>query len=235
MMIALIGVPMWLLEVGIGQMFQTGGITAWAEASPMLKGIGYGTISVAFILNCYYMVVIAWTFYYFINSIGTTLPWMTCNNAWNTNNCWSTSNSIYSNESSIDHNSAIEFWKQKVLHMSNGIDDPAGLQSELAIVLLMTWIICYFCIWKGVRTISPMLNVTSILPYGILAILLVRGAFLPGSFDGLKYYLTPNLSKLFSYGIWMDAATQVFFSFGLGLGAMTTIGSYNNKGSNLYW
>lgn len=37
---------------------------------------------------------------------------------------------------------------------------------------------------------------TSLFPYALLAVLLVRGLTLPGAMEGLKYYATPNLSKL---------------------------------------
>lgn len=37
---------------------------------------------------------------------------------------------------------------------------------------------------------------TSLFPYALLAVLLVRGLTLPGAMEGLRYYATPNLSKL---------------------------------------
>jgi len=43
------------------------------------------------------------------------------------------------------------FYRRKVLQRSSGIDDPGSVLGHLAITLLIAWIACYFCIWKGIR------------------------------------------------------------------------------------
>lgn len=64
---------------------------------------------------------------------------------------------------------------------------------------------------------------TALFPYALLVVLLVRGLTLPGAFEGLKYYATPNLSKL------GDPEVKA-----LGLGALVALGSYNKFNNNVY-
>ena len=75
---------------------------------------------------------------------------------------------------------------------------------------------------------------TAIFPYIMLSILLVRGVSLEGSSQGLIFFLWPNFSRLADAGVWLDAGTQIFYSYALALGAMTALGSYNKFKNNCY-
>ena len=70
--------------------------------------------------------------------------------------------------------------------------------------------------------------------YVVLFILGVRAIFLPGSLKGLEYYLTPNMSTLANPMVWMDAASQVYFSLGPGFGVLLAFSSYNKFHNNFY-
>jgi solute carrier family 6 GABA transporter-like protein 6/8/11/12/13 len=47
---------------------------------------------------------------------------------------------------------AIPFFRRKVLSLSSGVDHPGAIKWDLALCLLLAWIIVYFCIWKGIKS-----------------------------------------------------------------------------------
>lgn len=51
------------------------------------SGLGYASMVIVFFCNTYYIMVLAWGFYYLIKSFNSVLPWSTCDNPWNTPNC----------------------------------------------------------------------------------------------------------------------------------------------------
>ena len=67
-MMLLEGMPLLLLELGIGQRLRTGSLGVWNVIHPWLGGIGLGSAVVAILVGCYYQVIIAWCFYYLFNS-----------------------------------------------------------------------------------------------------------------------------------------------------------------------
>ncbi|KAM4570035.1 sodium- and chloride-dependent GABA transporter 2-like [Odontesthes bonariensis] len=256
------GIPVFFLETALGQYTSQGGVTAWRKICPMFEGVGIASQVIVIYMNIYYTVILAWVIFYLINSFKSPLPWSTCDNYWNSESChsrsgffanpdlfqresnWSFLNNITSNDDfenytyihdtmPTDRTAEGEFWSNRVLRMSDDMS-LGKVHWDLALCLLFAWVICYFCIWKGIKTTGKVVYFTATFPYLMLFILFIRGVTLPGAADGLIYYLRPDISKLGDPHVWCDAGTHVFFSYAVCQGVLTALGSYNNYNNNLY-
>ena len=68
----------------------------------------------------------------------------------------------------------------------------------------------------------------------VLAVLLGRALTLEGAVAGLMYYVTPDWDFLWRGTTWIDGATQIFFAYSVGSGALPALGSYNTFHHNCY-
>ncbi|KAJ8384408.1 hypothetical protein AAFF_G00205410 [Aldrovandia affinis] len=232
------GVPLFLLENAIGQYTRQGLITCWRKLCPLAEGIGYAGLVIQFYGCLYYIVILAWALFYLIFSFRAQLPWASCTNAWNTVNCVDlTTRNLTANWTQWTNTTtaaAVEFWERRVLAISGGIEEVGSVRWELALCLFAMWVTCYFCLWKGVKSTGRAVYVTAIFPYVMLFVLLVRGLTLPGARKGIVFYLYPDPTRLADPQVWMEAGSQIFFSYSVGAGTMTVLGSYNNYNNNCY-
>ena len=58
-MMCLEGMPLLLLELGIGQKLRTGSLGVWSIVHPYLGGIGLGSAVIGILVGCYYNVIIS--------------------------------------------------------------------------------------------------------------------------------------------------------------------------------
>nr|XP_021488323.1 sodium- and chloride-dependent betaine transporter [Meriones unguiculatus] len=236
------GIPVFFLEVALGQYSSQGSVTAWRKICPLLQGIGMASVVIESYLNIYYIIILAWALFYLFSSFTWELPWTTCTNSWNTEHCVDYLNRSAARAASHLENvtsPVMEFWERRVLGITSGIHDLGSLRWELALCLLLAWIICYFCIWKGVKSTGKVRC-----PGSLMLGLLLPPQPGPGKVQsGSPMDCQANLATFFLERsphsgapgrVWMDAGTQIFFSFAICQGCLTALGSYNKYHNNCY-
>uniref|UniRef100_A0A8C5WQ31 Transporter n=1 Tax=Laticauda laticaudata TaxID=8630 RepID=A0A8C5WQ31_LATLA len=231
------GMPLFYMELALGQYNREGAATVW-KICPLFKGVGYAVILIALYVGFYYNVIIAWSLYYLFASFSMgELPWVHCNNHWNTPNCTDpkANNSVFFNVSSkLKNTPAAEFYERRVLQISRGIHEIGQPRWQLVLCLLVVVIILFFSLWKGVKTSGKVVWITATLPYVVLSVLLIHGLTLPGAYEGIKAYLNIDFGRLREAQVWIDAATQIFYSLGAGFGVLIAFASYNEFHNNCY-
>jgi len=256
------GIPLFLMEMSIGQFSSSGVVKVW-RLSPLFQGIGYAMVCVSAILAPYYNLIIAWSLVYLFSSFTTTLPWASCNNFWNSPNCshlhqdmvnaaksnctndggdFKSGNCLFKISENITevheyYNITLEspgdeYFHRGVLDITEGLEVMGGLRWKLVLALFGAWLITFCVISKGIQSSGKVAYFTAVFPYLVLVILLIRGCTLEGYEIGLKFYLLPVWSKLKDPQVWGDAAVQVTFSLSCGFGGVLTLASYNKFKNN---
>ncbi|KAG1697898.1 Sodium- and chloride-dependent GABA transporter 2 [Nymphon striatum] len=77
-MLVFVGIPLYFLELALGQFCGKGAIETWSQSVPIFRGLGYATVINTAITAMYYMVLIAWTIFYIGASFQSVLPWSRC-------------------------------------------------------------------------------------------------------------------------------------------------------------
>ncbi|XP_392668.2 sodium- and chloride-dependent transporter XTRP3 isoform X2 [Apis mellifera] len=216
-MLILEGVPLFLIELGLGQRMRQGALGVWNTIHPWLGGIGIASCIVTFFVALYYNVIITWCFYYLFNSLEEPLPWAKCPEVDGkpVEECVKSSETAY-------------FWYRTTLDAAPSIEEgSSGLKWWIVLCLLLSWIVVFFIVMKGIQSSGKVVYFTSMFPYLVLTIFFIRGITLKGASAGLAHMYTPKIEKLLEPTVWLDAATQVFYSFGLAFGSLIAFGSYN--------
>jgi neurotransmitter:Na+ symporter, NSS family len=199
-----VGIPLLILEFALGQRIQKGAVDSLAAIKKKLSGIGWWALFTAFIITSYYVVVMAWSLIYLLVSYGTQ---------------WSKDPETY--------------FFSNVLQISEDIDSIGVIVPAVLIALAVNWILIYFSIWKGVKSVSKVVMITVPLPIILLIALLIRAFTLDGAMTGIAAYLTPNFNALLDSEVWIAAISQIFFSLSLAFGIMIAYSSYNKKDSDI--
>ncbi|XP_069760141.1 sodium-dependent neutral amino acid transporter B(0)AT2 isoform X3 [Narcine bancroftii] len=227
-LLLIIGIPLFFLELAVGQRIRRGSIGVWNYISPRLGGIGFSSCIVCFFVALYYNVIIGWSLFYFSKSFQHPLPWDQCpleKNGTQTfvvPECEKSSATTY-------------FWYREALDISDSISESGGLNWKMTICLFIAWFMVCLAMIKGIQSSGKVMYFSSLFPYVVLFCFLVRVLLLKGSFEGIRYMFTPKLEIMLDPQVWRGAATQVFFALGLGFGGVIAFSSYNKRNNNCHF
>ena len=258
----IIGIPVFLMELAMGQKMQLDSAQLWKQVHPALGGLGVAGVVATFVVGLYYNVIVAWALWYLFNSFSSPLPWSDerggAQHFWEVSTLHCRPNAALGlplqldsllpgggrsllpdgapppNASlgpSLDANATCS-WADVEFPQHPGLADTGGLVPPLVGCLLLAWFLIWICVCKGIESIGRIAWFTSLFPYVVLFILLVRGTTLPGASVGLRYYLVPDFSKLGDSKVWIAAASQIFYSTGIGWGTLIAFASYNDPSHN---
>lgn len=219
------GMPLLYLELAIGQKFQKGSIGVWNAIHPYLGGIGVASAAVSLLLAIYYNAIITWCFFYMFNSFQKNLPWEKCPTI-------VIDNITVPNEECDLAGPSSYYWYREALDISPGIDVTEGINVKIFGCFVFAWIVVYCCVCRGIKSSGKVVYFTATFPYIVLTAFLIRGITLKGATAGISYMFTPKISRLKDPLVWLDAAAQIFYSFGLAFGGLIAFASYNNPGNN---
>uniref|UniRef100_A0A1A8DK35 Transporter n=1 Tax=Nothobranchius kadleci TaxID=1051664 RepID=A0A1A8DK35_NOTKA len=227
-LLVLIGIPLFFLELAVGQRIRRGSIGVWNYISPRLGGIGFASCVVCFFVALYYNVIISWSLFYFSQSFQQPLPWHEC--------------PLVNNKTSTfvvpecEKSSATTFyWYRKALDISDSISEGGGLNWKMTLCLLAAWSMVCLAMIKGIQSSGKVMYFSSLFPYVVLICFLARALLLKGSVDGIRHMFTPKLEIMLEAKVWREAATQVFFALGLGFGGVIAFSSYNKRNNNCHF
>ncbi|XP_030241016.1 sodium- and chloride-dependent GABA transporter ine isoform X1 [Drosophila navojoa] len=227
-------IPLLFMELSVGQYTGRGPIGALGQLCPLFKGAGLASVVVSFLMSTYYSVIIGYSIYYFFTSFKTEMPWIDCNNRWNTPDCWVPQRKeLNTTAPDTSRTPSEEFFENKVLQISAGLEYPGMMRWELFACLVCAWLMVYFATWKSIKSSAKVRYFTATFPFVLIIILMFRAITLEGAAEGLRFFFRPNWSELKNANVWINAASQNFNSLGITFGSMISFASYNKYNNNI--
>lgn len=111
--------------------------------------------------------------------------------------------------------------------------NPHEMTLFMMIIVVAGFVVCSLGIQKGLERISTFMMSALLI---LIIVLAVHSITLPGSAEGLAFYLLPDFAKAAEIGIgnvMVAAMNQSFFTLSLGIAAMEIFGSFMSKDNTL--
>jgi len=206
--IIMVGIPLTVLEVGLGQFFQTGAIGVFGGLHPRLRGIGVCSLACSIIVSSYFAVFIAWVANALVSTWDDDAPWGT---------------------PGLTSDEAISYFHSNIVGMDTVTTrdlKPTRIVGKNIGYSAMIWIFVFMVTSLGLRNVGRIAIVTMVLPFVILFMFVGRAVTLEGAGAGVMAYIGEWDFSAISGEVWPVAITQVYFSNSLTIGLLTVYGSH---------
>ena len=174
----------------LGQVFKRGPVEVFEMIKKKFSGIGWASVVISWIISVYYAIILCWSVFFFFQSFISPLPWSKEANLRQinltyqfTNNTLNNNNSIYNTTVGMNNISTsdieedyvnLDYFPKVVLRISEGINDMGSVNGNLALCLLITYILIFICISKGIKSSSKVVYFTAPAPIILLLILFFK-------------------------------------------------------------
>jgi len=214
----LVAMPLYLLELILGQYTRKNTLGCFRMVHPRWLGIAYGQVWMLLTALSYYNVLIGYCCVYIVGSLREPLPW--------------------NDNGQQGALSAEDFWQREVLNKYTGGLEGQGLgplQWKLVVALLAVWIMVFLSLAFGKQALAKVTWVTVVGPVVLLVVMLVRTSQLKGAGDGIAFYLGKfDASMLLNAKMWAAACGQILFSLSPGCGTAITLSSYTRPRTDVF-
>ena len=229
LMLILLGIPAFYLEVHIGKIAQVGPHYAMHRLVPAFGGAGFATIVTMIYITYYYSLLIAYILFYLFSSFQIPPAWSNvyCGNLTTLND------SLFAN--SCNESAPTLFYYKSVAGVSPSIDDANGFSWKLMLCIIGAWALIFICTFKGIKSFGKVAYLTTLFPYLVLSVLLVRGATFERAGKGLEALFSPDLNLLLNFKVWLQAGSQIFFSLSLGSGGNIVLASHLDQKAHVFF
>ncbi len=186
-----LGIPMLLMEVSLGQFLQRGDPEVFGAIHGRLRGLGLSSIVTAYFLMCYYAMLLCWTIRSFFELFKFTEE----------------------DVEGITGEDLFGYFLNVTVGKETLPEDnmPSRLVGPNVGYLFLTWSLVFLAVAFGVKVLGKISFFPMGLPLVLLFVFLGKALSLPGAPDGIYAYIGQWDFGILTEqpNVWSEAATQV--------------------------
>jgi NSS family neurotransmitter:Na+ symporter len=199
------GIPIIILEFGVGHKYRGSSPLTFFNIFKKWEWLGWWQALIAFVINIYYVVIIAWAFNYAL--LAFNLGW---------------------------GQGPEKFFFQDFLALSSGPMEPGTIVRPVFFAGVAMWLITWIVLFSGVKRGIELANkIFMPLLFILVLIMLVRAVTLEGAAEGINWLFKPDFGAVLDYKVWTAAYGQIFFTLSVCFAIMIAYSSYLPEKSDI--